>query len=226
VYLRGNIWWLQYFVGGRQINESSKSSDEAEARRQLKVKIGEAAAGQDVTPERATIADLCALVLADYRLRKLRDADTVNWRIEAHIKSPLGSLLASRFTPHQVRQYVELRRKGSASDATINRELAIIRRGFSLALREEPPLVRRAPYIPNWKRTTSGRASSSRPSTVRFATRSRTTSRRYLLWDTTAVTGSGNSANCGGPRLTLNLARFVSRRHRQGQKAADSARVW
>jgi integrase len=31
---------------------------------------------------------------------------------------------------------------------SINRELAIIRRGFSLALREDPPLIRKAPYIP------------------------------------------------------------------------------
>jgi len=148
VYLRGNLWWIQYFVNGRQINESTKTRDEAEARRQLKVKVGEAAAGKNVTPERATINDLCALVLADYRLRKLRDADTVKLRIDAHIKPAIGSLVASRFTPHQVRHYVELRRTESASDATINREFAIVRRGFSLALREDPPLVRRAPYIP------------------------------------------------------------------------------
>jgi integrase len=146
-YLRGSVFWISYFVNGRQIKESTGSSDEAEAQRQLKVKIGEVAAGKDVTPERATINDLTALVLADYRLRKLRDAATVNWRIDAHIKPQLGSLLASRFTPHQVRQYVALRRSESASDATINRELAIVRRGFSLALREEPPLVRKAPYI-------------------------------------------------------------------------------
>jgi integrase len=148
IYLRGSTWWMSYFVNGRQIKESTKSTDEAEARRQLKVKIGEAAAGKDVIPERATINDLCALVLADYRLRKLRDAEILKWRIDAHIKPAVGSLLASRFTPHQVRQYVERRRSESASDATINREMAIVRRGFSLALREDPPLVRRAPYIP------------------------------------------------------------------------------
>jgi integrase len=47
-----------------------------------------------------------------------------------------------------VRRYVELRRKESASDATINREFAIVRRGYNLGLREDPPLVRRVPYIP------------------------------------------------------------------------------
>ena len=148
VYLRGNVWWKQYFVSGRKINESAKTSDQAEARRQLKLAIGEAAAGKDVTPERTTINDLCELVLADYRLRKLRDADTVKLRIEAHIKAAIGSLLASRFTSHQVRQYVEMRCRESVLDSTINRELAIARRGFNLGLREDPPLVRRVPYIP------------------------------------------------------------------------------
>jgi len=148
IYLRGNVWWLTYFVHGLQIKSSTGQSDEDEARRQLRVKIGEAAAGKNVTPERATIADLCALVLADYDLRKLRDAEPVRWRTNAHIKPALGSLLASRFTPHQIRQYVQMRRAEKAADGTINRELAIVRRGFTLALREEPPLAQRAPYIP------------------------------------------------------------------------------
>jgi integrase len=147
IYLRGTTYWIQYYVRGRQINESTGSTDAAEAGRQLKVKVGEAAAGRDVAPERATINDLCALVLADYRLRKLRDTATVQWRVNSHIQPMIGSLLASRFTPQQVRQYVERRRGDSASDSTINRELSIVRRGFSLALREDPPLVRRAPYI-------------------------------------------------------------------------------
>ena len=96
VYLRGNVWWVQYFVNGRQVNESAKTSDEAEAQRQLKIKVGEAAVGKDVTPERATIDDLCALVLADYKLRKLRDTANVKWRMDAHIKPVIGSLQIGR----------------------------------------------------------------------------------------------------------------------------------
>src|ERR1035441_5154370 len=105
IYLRGTVWWLQYFANGRQINESTYQGDETEAGRQLRVKVGEAAAGRDVAPERATINDLCALVLADYRLRKLRDTENLKWRLDKHIQPAIGSLLASRFSPRQVRQY-------------------------------------------------------------------------------------------------------------------------
>lgn len=146
--LRGRIWWYVYRQHGQQIWVSSKSMDEEEAKRQLAVRLGEIAAGADVTPERATVADLCRLVIADYRLRKLRSLPDVQWRFDAHIVRLVGSLPAGRFGARQAKIYIETRRAEDASDATINRELAIIRRGFTLAHQEDPPLVRRVPHIP------------------------------------------------------------------------------
>ncbi|MBM3746650.1 MAG: site-specific integrase [Acidobacteria bacterium] len=147
VYQRGSIWWIQYFVRGRPVQESSGFEEKAGAENLLKQRIGEVAAGRRTGPERATIADLCALVIEDNRLRKLRDAQHVEWRYKAHIESSLGNLSVSRFGSTQVRQYVAGRRAAGASDATINRELAIIRRGFQLGYEAEPPLVRRLPVI-------------------------------------------------------------------------------
>lgn len=147
IRLRGRIWWITFYVFGLPVAESSESEDRNVAVNLLQRRIGEAAAGRDVTPEKATIADLCALVLADYRFRKLRDAAMVQWRYEAHLRGSIGSLPAARFGARQVREYVEARRAAGASDATINRELAIVRRGFTLGHREDPPLVRRVPHI-------------------------------------------------------------------------------
>jgi len=144
IYLRGDTWWIVYLVRGRRIRESTGQNDEAEARRQLTVKLGETAAGKRAAPERATINDLCELVLADYRLRKLRDADTLKWRIDAHIKLAFGSLLASRFTRHQVCQYVELRRKECAAGATIQQGT-----GHRAARLQSGPPRRTAARIPS-----------------------------------------------------------------------------
>jgi integrase len=146
--LRGRVWWITYYVHGRPIAESAHTDDKDKAANFLKQRIGEAAAGRDVAADRATINDICGLVLADYRTRNLRDLTTVKWRYEAHVKPALGTLLASRFGPKQAREFVERRRAEDATNATINRELAIVRRGFSLALQEDPPPVRRAPHIP------------------------------------------------------------------------------
>lgn len=147
VYRRGRIWWIQYFVRGQLVPESSGFTEKADAENLLKQRIGEVAAGRRVGPERATIADLCKLVIEDNQLRKLRDAEHVEWRYKAHIETALGCLFVSRFGSAQVRQYVAQRRSEGASDATINRELAIVRRGFKLGAQEDPPLVQRQPVI-------------------------------------------------------------------------------
>lgn len=148
LYRRGKIWWMQFFIRGRLMQESSGFTEKADAENLLKQRIGEAAAGRLVGPERATIGDLCKLVLDDNRLRGLRDAQHVQWRYEANIAPMLGRLLTSRFGPSQIRHYVTARRTAGASNATINRELAIIRRGFKLGTFEEPPLVQRQVIIP------------------------------------------------------------------------------
>jgi integrase len=144
----GRIWYIQFYDRGRKFSESSHSADREEATKLLKQRLADIAMGRDVTPNKATVADLCGLVLADYRLRKRRDLKTVEWRYKAHIEDALGSLQASRVTNAQIRAYIETRRSAGATDATINRELSIVRRAFTLAMREDPPLILRAPHVP------------------------------------------------------------------------------
>lgn len=148
LYLRGGTYYIQYYDHGRKVCESSHYTDRDQAENLLKERLGELAAGRDVTPSKATVANLCALVLADYKLGKRRDLKTVEWRYKAHVETALGSIRAARLTGSHIRAYIEQRRADGASDPTINRELAIVRRGFTLGMREDPPLVRRAPYIP------------------------------------------------------------------------------
>lgn len=147
IYLRGKIWWMQYYVRGRLMQETTGFTPKADAENLLKQRIGEVAAGRRVGPERATIADLCNLVVEDNRMRNLRDARHVEWRYRTHIAPALGCLLASRFGRAQVQNYVAGRRAAGASNATINRELAIVRRGFTLGAGEDTPLVQRQVVI-------------------------------------------------------------------------------
>jgi integrase len=148
VYRRGNIWWISYYVRNRPIQESSGSAQKGDAENLLKRRIGEVAAGVRVGPQRATIGDLCKLVIEDYRMRGLSDANHVQMRYNSNIAPLLGRLLASRFGQNQIWQYIENRRSDGASNGTINRELAIVRRGFKLGAQQDLPLVQRQPAIP------------------------------------------------------------------------------
>lgn len=129
------------------MRESSGFAVKADAENLLRQRVGDVAAGRRVGPEKATIADLCELVMEDYRLRKLRDYKHTEWRYLAHVKPALGNLPAGRFGSAQVKCYIAHRRADGASDTTINRELSIVRRGFSLGAQQDPPLVFRLPSI-------------------------------------------------------------------------------
>jgi integrase len=59
----------------------------------------------------------------------------------------LARLSVARFGPTQVGQYIAQRRAAGVSDSTINRELAIVRRGMQLGYEADPPLVHRPPVI-------------------------------------------------------------------------------
>jgi integrase len=150
IFRRGRIWFVQYVSDSGRHRESSHSERREVAEKLLNKRLGEIAAGhyRDVSVEKTTIGDLIDLVVEDYRFRKLRSLDEVIWRADKNLRPLIGKLLAGRFGARDVKRYVEARRESGASDATINRELAIVRRGFTLGFQAEPQVVARQPYIP------------------------------------------------------------------------------
>lgn len=149
IFQRGRVWFIQYYWRGERRRESSHAEDPEKAQQLLHKRLGEIATGRylGIAAEQATLGVLIDLVLEDYKFRKLRSAPVVEWRAKAHLES-LRNLPAVRFNAAEVRRYVAARRTAGAEDSTINRELAIIRRGFTLAKQADPPLVHRGPYIP------------------------------------------------------------------------------
>ena len=99
----GRIWYIQYYDHGRKVSESSHFEDRERAEDLLKERLADVVSGRDINPSKATVADLCALVLADYRLRRRRDTKHVEWRFRSHLEAGLGSVQASRLTASQIR---------------------------------------------------------------------------------------------------------------------------
>ncbi len=56
IYKRGCRWWIQYRVNGRRVREAAGNSEtETEARRKLKARLHEIAAGTYIGPERERV---------------------------------------------------------------------------------------------------------------------------------------------------------------------------
>lgn len=101
-------------------------------------------------PEQIKVATLLALLLDDYRRQDRSDLYQAQLRVKKHLLPAFGELRAVKLSSSHIRQYVDRRQK-EVANATINRELALIRRAFNLGTLEDPPLVYRVPRIPKLK---------------------------------------------------------------------------
>ncbi|HEV7714920.1 MAG TPA: tyrosine-type recombinase/integrase [Steroidobacteraceae bacterium] len=142
VYRRGQLYWIKYRLGGRVVRESAGTTDEAEARQLLGLRQGELPRRTRLT----TYDELAALVLADYRANGRRSLKDVEGYMRRHLNPFFTGLRVSRIGGTVCDQYLRIRQVEGASNGTINRELSVVRRGFSLGRQRQ--LVDVVPYIP------------------------------------------------------------------------------
>jgi integrase len=143
-------WWVKYSKGSQVFRESSGSYDERDAQRLLKRRLGEVVTGKfaGLRPERIRIHDLTAEVVQDYADNDRSSLAHVKRRLKLHITPSLGEIRAADFGTSEIRRYIAQRRREEASNASINRELAILKRAFHLAFESDPPRVNRIPHFP------------------------------------------------------------------------------
>src|SRR5207253_4891203 len=91
---------------------------------------------------RAAVRD----VLDDYRMNRRRSLRDVERHVRLHLGPFFGRRRLAAITTADVRRYVLRRQEEGARNATINRELSVLKRGFTLAI-AAGTLVSR-PHIP------------------------------------------------------------------------------
>jgi hypothetical protein len=86
-------------------------------------------------------------VIDDYRSKDRYTTYDVDHRVTKHLRPFFGAKEPIEVTATLLEQYVGSR-AGNAAPATVNKELAYLRRAFRLGHRHEPQLVRAVPPIP------------------------------------------------------------------------------
>lgn len=147
IYKRGSVWWIRYWHHGREYRESSYSDNEARASKLLRKRLGEIESGRLVGPkaERLKFEDLSNFLTTDYQINGRRSLRSAELSIR-HLTASLGTLRAVEITSDRIKSQVLDRQKEGAANASINRELACLRRMFSLALKSGQLVY--VPYIP------------------------------------------------------------------------------
>jgi integrase len=137
VFKRGSIYWIAYYHRGKECRESSCSESEKEARRLLKKRIGDVGTGRftGVREDRITFEDLANAFLTDYQVNRRRSVRSARLSI-SHLRKSFGLERAIDITTDRVKAYARTRQQEGAANASINRELAALKRMFSLAVQD------------------------------------------------------------------------------------------
>jgi integrase len=146
VFLRKGIWHIRYWDGREQIRESARTTTRKEALDLLQERLAYVLQHR-AGPHRVTIDALLNLLIKDYREQDRASLQNVEQRVRKHVRPAFGKLKAKQLTTTHIREYKEKRHAQGAANATINRELAWLRRAFNLGTLEDPPLVVRVPRI-------------------------------------------------------------------------------
>jgi integrase len=146
-YQRGPIWWISYWHRGKEYRESTRSTNERKADKLLKKRLGEREAGRfhGTAQERVAFEDLKKIIQDDYKKNDLRSLSTLGARF-THLDAAFATMRAIDITPARLHSYQADRRSAGAQAATVNRELACLRRMFTLA--SEQQLLAVVPVFP------------------------------------------------------------------------------
>jgi integrase len=143
-------WWAQYSHKGRRIRESTKQTLKTAARNFLLQREAEIAQGKcpSVNFEGVRFDELLADYISDSRMNGKRSVGRSEQVVHCHLTRHFDGLRAADITTARIRDYIQARQREGAAPASINRELAVVKRAFRLAVRETPPKVQSIPYVP------------------------------------------------------------------------------
>ena len=141
-------WWLKYYQNGRAIRESTGTTKETVARRMLRLREGDVERGIPVNPKlgRLTFEEAAADIQNEYQVNGRRSIGELERRIRLHLKPVFGARRMAAITTADVRTFIRGRQEHRASNAEINRELAVLKRMYSLAVQGQK--LHHRPYIP------------------------------------------------------------------------------
>jgi integrase len=148
---RGNIWHVLYWVDGVQRQKSSKSSNIQDAKKLRDQILGKKARGEmgNFAAEKITCAELLDDVLKHVEANA-KESTAKIWKmvIDANLKPFFGHMKATKVSTERMNDYRVKRNAAKRSDATVNRELSILRTAFNRGRKCTPPKVDRLPYFP------------------------------------------------------------------------------
>jgi integrase len=155
----GRVWWIKFYRGGKPFFESSRSTKKTDAENLLKSREGQVVDGRFVGTrgDKLRFETLAENLLNDYKANQRRSVGGVT-RSKKRLAKFFEGRRAVDITTADVRAYIAERQAGvkdsagkfliePAANATIQNELAALKRMFNLALQGGE--LHHKPHIPS-----------------------------------------------------------------------------
>jgi uncharacterized protein YggU (UPF0235/DUF167 family) len=142
------VLWIKYRENGRVKRESTETTNHVVAKRILRSREGDVEKGIPIVPKmrRITFDDAATDLINDYKTNGKKSLEHVTRRIDLALKPAFTGKRLLGITTTEIRAYVAARQQAGAANATINRELAALKRMFSLAV--QAGKLHAKPHIP------------------------------------------------------------------------------
>src|SRR4051812_20239726 len=147
-YLRGNIWWIKYYVPGenKPRYESSGSTCKGDALRLLNQRRSEID-NRKISCGNAMVSDLLDLYLADQIKQGRQSYKQAEGYVRLHLRPAFGKTKAAALTTGMIDSFIQQKQTADYANASINRWLEALRRAYKLGSTALPPLVYTSPKI-------------------------------------------------------------------------------
>ncbi|MDD1777859.1 MAG: phage integrase SAM-like domain-containing protein, partial [Candidatus Helarchaeota archaeon] len=135
LFRRGPVWWFRVSVSGKQIRGSTGTEDKKLAQRVYDKVKGQIAEGRwfQKLPERS-FQEMMQKFLNEHASKKASYRTFVG-HVE-NMAAFFGNRSLFQITPRLINEYKNKRCSDGVKSATINRELATLKKAFNLALKE------------------------------------------------------------------------------------------
>lgn len=134
---RGDVWWMYFTYQGQQVRKSTGTADRRLADvilSKVKVQIVEGQYFERAAEQSHTFTELMNRYEQEHVLRKLRHRGPKGYM--KNLRGFFGDRTLADITPKLIVAYKNKRYDDGMAPATINRELANLKKAFNLAMRE------------------------------------------------------------------------------------------